>query len=77
MRKTCTRIALAAILVASGYYIAKHEQPIREVMCGVYNKTSAVIKAPFHRLYDWATDSKKVECVQLGELENITQDYQN
>jgi len=49
------KVALTAILVAAGYGIAKYEQPIGEVVSGLYDKGRSVVTAPMNGFYEWAT----------------------
>ena len=70
MGKTFRRIALTAIIFASGYYFANNQEPILEIAAGLYNKSLTAIKQPIKNLYNWATEQPKPSELEQKMHEN-------
>jgi hypothetical protein len=65
-----SKLCIAAMLIGVGYYVAKHERPVKELFNGLYHKTTNVVEQPAREFYNWATD-KNVSTNYSGLETNV------
>ncbi|MFT4303802.1 MAG: hypothetical protein ACMXYG_04495 [Candidatus Woesearchaeota archaeon] len=69
--KTTTKIAIAAVLVGTGYAVAKYESPIKDVSQGLYSKAAVPVENTMRRFYNWATDRPSIQDSSTNGISNI------